>query len=366
MTAPWAQNDEVIGFRFERHLAGTYGPLYGALAVGTSLVPERRTGAFEPPSSSTPQTRCNDPQDFAPSTPASRLIPVSETEFWWASPAPWRGDKPGAFAIRFERDAGGADPIDIGPPYEPWRRTGEFEFASIDFVPNEDEPVFTFSNDLGAQDYALQINGSYVFGGSYHGGESIETETVRVDGEAVDPTLAHYGASLEIDRRSTVEYGPDQLLGVNFALTVSQGAFLSEATDFTSTEAFASGIFPHMEIASADFTQALLYDGKEVTIVDVAEPGRHDLSTQADVTLRDPQKGYVIRTVSSAPIGVLDDYKTTYVQRNATRSKLYFQLNSTAGEELGHFSVSRNTVFGKTRRGASGNFDDRLPPCIDR
>ncbi|MEJ2036635.1 MAG: hypothetical protein P8X69_11510, partial [Maritimibacter sp.] len=127
-----------------------------------------------------------------------RLVPDGAQAFYIMA----QTDDGRVLAHRFVRNVGGTDATNAGPPYEPWRYVGTRELASMDAAPTA--PIFTYSDDTGAQDYALQFTDSLQFGGSYHGGERLLAQSVTVDGIPVDPAVAESGRQIAVRRRSIV------------------------------------------------------------------------------------------------------------------------------------------------------------------
>jgi len=265
----------------------------------------------------------------------SRLWNDSADKLWIVTPSPWGT----ALAYRFNRNVGGSGGTDLGSPWEPFRRTGVFEVATVEEMPNELSTAFIYGNDTGSFDYAMQLGaGAFAFGGSYHGGETVVSETWRADGSVIDPAEDAEGNTFRLTRETLVDYGSGNTMTVNYDLTIGPSGVLTEAVSFTSAAPFASGQFPGMEIAESVFTRAIV--GETTTNL---VSGKNTLSG-GDVTLRSPFTGHTIRVVSDA--AAHPAYAETYVQV-AGRSKLYFRLNSTAGAALGTRASSRTITFGK-------------------
>lgn len=269
-----------------------------------------------------------------------RLVPVSADEFYIVGPAPWGG----ALAHRIRRNLGGSGAQDVGSPWQIWRRTGTRELATIAGDPAS--PAFTISDDIGAFDYAMQEGtGSFRFGGSFHGGETVNTGGVFADGAVINPTVARRAGRFELRHTSTINYGGGRTMAVTYNLTFNPNGTLTESGAFNSSAAFASGQFPHMEIGQALFSRA----EANGAMSDVSVTGDTALATAGDVTLYSPTTGHSIRTQSDAPAVLGASYNSTFVTRMSSpaRSKLYYRRNSTAGGSLGSYSVSRTTSFAK-------------------
>lgn len=271
-----------------------------------------------------------------------RIIPVSADEFYIVTRSSWGT----ALAHRIRRGVGGSAGSDVGTPWGVWRRAGTRELES--FANDPASPLFTFSDDTGSFDYAMQEGvGSFRFGGSYHGGETNNTGGLIINGAAGDHTIAQTASSIAITRTSTIDYGGGRTMAVTYSLTFNRDGTLTEASTYNSSAAFASGQMAHMEIGQALFTRAragtTMYDVSDAATSDVTLTG-----APGDVTLFSPSTGHAIRCQSDAPTVLGANYNSTYISRTAAvRSKLYYRRSSTAGGPLGSYSVARTITFSK-------------------
>lgn len=83
-------------------------------------------------------------------------------------------------------------------------RVGPPRSASVANNPKTDAPLAVYADDVGAFNYAITMpDGKWA--GSYHGGERVNTMTVKVDGNVVDPTTSTVtGTSFRQDYNSSV------------------------------------------------------------------------------------------------------------------------------------------------------------------
>jgi hypothetical protein len=246
----------------------------------------------------------------------------------------------GALATRMQRNLGDVVGTSVGPPYQVYRDTADFELLTTASDPAS--PVSTFSSDTGAQDYAMQESSTLLAGGSFHGGETVVSEIWTVNGQVVDPTTGPFnGRTIKLTRTSLVTYTAGKTMNVTYTITFNSDGSIADTVVLTSTAAFASTQAVPMKIASTAFTQA--YTGGVWYDTSVAQD--HLLGTANDVTLRDPTTGRTMRVVTDAP--QQSGYSSTFVRVDVNRAKLYFMFASTAGAALGTRTVNRTITYGK-------------------
>lgn len=245
----------------------------------------------------------------------------------------------GAVAVRAQRNLGDIAGTSIGPPWQPYRLTGDFQLATVESDPAS--PVGTFSSDTGAQDYAMQESSTNLAGGSFHGGETVISEVWTVNGIIVDPTLGPFhGRQIKLTRTSLVTYTAGKTMNVSYTITFNSDGSISDTSVLTSTAAFASTQDVPMKIGSTAFTQAYANS----TWFDTSVAQDHALGTANDVILRDPTSGRTMHVVTDAP--QQSGYSSTFVRVDVNRAKLYFAFASTAGGALGTRTVNRAIVYG--------------------
>jgi hypothetical protein len=266
----------------------------------------------------------------------ARVVPSTANRAYVLTASPWGT----ALVYRFERNIGGADSTDCGPPYQPWRRTGTFEVATINSDPTV--PTYTFGADIGAFDYNVQRSAPlFINGLSYHGCEVVNSETITLSGAAIDFLSPLTGTNFRIQHSSTGTFSDASTVAVTYSLQAT-GTGLVEATSLSSTAAMAGTTNPNMDIGANDFTQAIV---NGVT-TDITASGDYIFAKAQTVTLRSPSTGYTITDSSSCP--TLPVYAQTQVTRiDGTRSKIYFRSGSTSGLPLGTISCGRSIVYGK-------------------
>jgi hypothetical protein len=246
----------------------------------------------------------------------------------------------GAIATRMQRNLGDVAGTSVGPPYQVYRDTGDFEILTAESDPAS--PVSTFSDDTGAQDYAMQESSTLLAGGSFHGGETVISEVWTVNGAVVDPSTGPFhGTVIKLTRTSLVTYTAGKTMNVTYTIIFNPSGTVTDTTVLTSTAAFAGTQAVPMKIASTAFTQAYANS----TWYDTSVAQDHALGTANDVTLRDPSTGRTMRVVTDAP--QQSGYSNTMVRVDVNRAKLYFWFASTAGAALGTRTVSRTITYGK-------------------
>ena len=95
---------------------------------------------------------------------------------------------------------------DAGTAHQNWRK-GPMQMVDVVGSDSTLGGWRYIAQSNGAQDYALKISGSPdVFGGSYHGGETINEQALYVDGVPFDPTTTVSFSKLEIISNSNVNW----------------------------------------------------------------------------------------------------------------------------------------------------------------
>jgi hypothetical protein len=149
-----------------------------------------------------------------------RIVPDGADRFFVVA----RNDRGTAFAHRFLRNAGGSGATDAGAPWGNWRYTGTAEMAGFASDPaaafgaTPPAGTFVYSDDLGAQDYALQASAAGKWMGSYHGGATPTSEAVRLDGRPASPQLAAAGQGVTVSHAVAASVGG---VAVTLALDVA-------------------------------------------------------------------------------------------------------------------------------------------------
>lgn len=271
-----------------------------------------------------------------------RMVPNNANSFYVMA----SNDRGTAFAYQFIRNVGGNAATDTGTNYQPWRKSSVLEFASINNNPLVDTPIRTWCSDTGAFNYAVSMpNG--LWAGSYHGGEVVNTMTVKLNGATVDPTVSTAtGTSFRLDYTSTVTSG-GATYNVDFTHVLNaDGSDTQTVNSLTSTASFgrwyigmmiASGAYPE-GWATISGTQY-----KVPVLVGTSTYGRTYLQKAGTVRLFQPATGNTIRSVSNAPS--LGAYRRTSIVRDTglNRSKLYMEFNT--GVPSGITAVSWTTYY---------------------
>lgn len=294
--------------------------------------------------------------------PIQQKIVVDTADSFYVVASNLRGT---AFAHYFIRNVGGSAGTDTGAPYQPWRYSGTAEIASFATSPT-DAGRLTYSNDIGAFDYAFQASGKYM--GNYHGGEVINTETIKIDGVDVSATVnSAIGKRFELSHTSTITSGTN-IVTTTLSVTVNgDGSLNFEAGPITSAQSFTQ-VFVGMIIGTGLFDEIAvrLQGGSNDIAVPVAN-GTTYLGNVTGFTMRSAANGRKI-AVTSNVIGNAK-YRRTKIVRDdlLNRSKFYYEYTTGA---LGTLSaISWTMDFQTGAAGATGfaanlltnpNFDTNL------
>jgi hypothetical protein len=257
-----------------------------------------------------------------------RIVPDTSNSFYVMASTP-RGV---ALAYHFIRNAGGSSGTDVGTPWQPWRLSGVFEFSGIGRNPLTDTPLYTWVDDTGAQNYAVQLGAK--FAGSYHGGETTSAQTVKLDGVNADPTLASaIGKSVAIAHTSTVTDGTNSYT-VDFSLTVNTDGSVTSTMNSIASAATFGKWYVGMVIAAQAYDEAWVNFSGALTGTQYKVPvsvgtqtyGRTYLAAADTVKMRKSSDGRIIRVVSNAPS--ISGYRRTSIVRDTglNRSKLYYEF----------------------------------------
>lgn len=258
-----------------------------------------------------------------------RIAPDTASSFYLIA----RSDRGTAFAHHFVRNLGGSDSVDTGAPYAPWRYIGTAELPAFDSSPT-DAGRFVYSDDTGAQDYALQFTANGKYGGSYHGGEALTAEAVRLDGVAVDPAQAASGSQFSLFHSSTVTSGGNSYT-MEFTVTVrsSDGALAFHCATSASAASFST-VFMGMVIGSGAYDEASIrLSGGSQDMALPVQVGTTYIGNAFSVRMRRTDNGRAIRTVANIP--GQPNFRRTKIVRTGGRSKLYFEgTNGTLGTKV--------------------------------
>lgn len=269
--------------------------------------------------------------------PQANLLPIDANQFWVRAPSGWGT----AVAYRFERNLG-TTVTSIGSPWAPWRRTGEVEIATIESDPAS--PLFVYSDEDGAQDYAVQRGTIFIYGGSFHGGESIVSQSLLGDGKSLNPTVPARFSAFRLERSTLITWSDATTMSVDHSVEIEPGGVVTESTSFASASAFATQ-YLQMEMPQALFSE-IIVDGVTTTTTTGAEYTLTSGGSPAgDFTFRSPTTGHTVRVQSNAP--AVAGYQRTWVSRAGVGNKLYMQKASTSGAAFGSRSCGRTITFGK-------------------
>jgi hypothetical protein len=245
-----------------------------------------------------------------------------------------------AFAYHFIRNVGGNSATDLAGSWPNWRYAGCAEFLSSSMSPTA-TPLRTFSNDIGAQDYAFVLPTSAgKFAGSYHGvgvGGSLTAESLTIDGRAFAPASGDaIGSQIVLTHSVSITDGASTVTVTGFKVTIdASGIFFDPGT--VSSTAVLSTAFIGMGIATGTFdegTFTLASGGTEYKVpisVGATTYGRTYLQKADMVSLRRTSDGATVRFTANAP--PIAGHRRTSVVRDATlgRSKFYFDFGSADG-----------------------------------
>jgi hypothetical protein len=241
-----------------------------------------------------------------------------------------------AFAHHFIRNVGGSGTSDVGTPWQPWRISGTAEFPSVSSNPVSDTPIYTYNNDTGAQNYAVTLP-SGKFGGSYHGGETVNAMTVAINGLAVDPTTGPYtGSRVTLAYTSTVTDGSSTYT-MDFALAVNSDGSVSQTINSISSTASFGRWFTGMAIGQGTYDEAWvnLYGttlaGTQYKVpisVGTTTYGRTYLLLSDQIVMRKSADGRRVRIASNAPAQAAYRRTSIVMEPSLTRTKLYYEMNT--------------------------------------
>jgi hypothetical protein len=245
-----------------------------------------------------------------------------------------------AFAYHFIRNVGGNSATDLAGSWPNWRYAGCAEFPSSPMPPTA-TPLRTFSNDIGAQDYAFVLPTSAgKFAGSYHGvgaGGSLTAESLTIDGRAFDPTSrGAIGSQIILTHSVSVTDGTSTVTVTGFKVTINASGIFFDPGTISSTAVLPTA-FIGMGIATGTFdegTFTLATGGgvyKAPISVGATTYGRTYLQKANMVSLRRTSDGATVRFTTNAP--TIAGYRRTSVVRDATldRSKFYFDFGNADG-----------------------------------
>lgn len=252
-----------------------------------------------------------------------RIVPDTADSFHLIA----MNDRGTAFAHHFIRNVGGSDTTDTGAPYAPWRYVGTAELPGFASAP-DDPGRFVYSEDTGAQDYAMKLSANGRYAGSYHGGEILSSEAVRMDGVAVDPVVAVSGSQFTLTHGSVVTSDDDSYqMELHVTVRSDDGSLAFHMPAMSSDASFAQ-VFNGMVIGSGAYDEARFR--LEGGATDIALPiavGTTYLANARNVILRNSANGRMVRVEGN--IASQAAFRRTKIVRSASpeRSKLYFEGN---------------------------------------
>lgn len=273
-------------------------------------------------------------QDYTFSTAAGaftqRLVPVDGNTFYIISEHATLG----AIAFRFQRNNAGDSSTpagSIGPPFEPWRHTGTYELSSISSNPAN--PLATFSEDILPQDYFMKRTTGLLLGGSYHGGEVVNSSSITKDFVPVDISVETYGIDFKIDYVSTITWASG-FATVDSSTEINANGQLINTMTFYCPYGLTEPVLGTV-IGSGDYVEAGFVWGSATGTVPLLE-GKTLLGKSTQVTLRNPTTGQKITIDSNLP--GMTSYSSTFVMRETSpsHSRVRFQFaNGTLGTRSG-------------------------------
>lgn len=229
----------------------------------------------------------------------------------------------------------------IGAPAQPWRRTDCVEIADVGASAASPIFVFTAATNTGALDYAFQNSAAgFIFGGSFHGGETTSSEQWYADGVAFTPSTTPIQADLfRLERTTLIDWGSGNTMPASYAIAFGPDGSLNETGSFSSSSAFSSQ-YVGMDIWTPNFGERR--NGASIVSTTVDSDVAGDAT---DITYRAPATGYAVRIVSNIPSATR--YQRSFTAAQKTQVKHYPQLASTAGGAFGSASYSRTISFSK-------------------
>ncbi|EJN12422.1 hypothetical protein PMI42_04216 [Bradyrhizobium sp. YR681] len=265
--------------------------------------------------------------------PAVRVVADTPNSFYVMS----QNVRGTAFAYHFIRNVGGNSATDLAGSWPNWRYAGCAEFPSS-LMPSRATPLRTFSNDIGAQDYAFVLPTSVgKFAGSYHGvgaGGSLTAESLTIDGQAFDPiSSGAIGSEIVLAHSVSITDGTSTVTVTGFKVTINASGIFFDPGTISSAAALPTA-YIGMGIATGTFdegTFTLSSGGTEYKVpisVGSTTYGRIYLQKANMVSLRRTSDGATVRFTTNAP--TISGYRRTSVVRDANldRSKFYFDFGS--------------------------------------
>lgn len=251
--------------------------------------------------------------------PAVRLVPGDANTFYLVTYANGL-----ARSVRFQRNLGGGTGNDLGGKWPEWRATGEGLLTG----PNDDPsaPAVWIANDPGAQDVVGNSGAKFI--GSFHGlgtGGGLNSETVKIDGVAVDPTAgAKSGATFELRNATTATDGTNTLIR-DLSVTINPAGGLHFKVNSISASAGIAYIYLGMGIATgAAYTEM---DVKLAAAWNSIPLGANDADARLNgtnaVRFRNPTTGHFLALTGA--LAAVAGYARAEVRKEAAnnRSKSY-------------------------------------------
>lgn len=252
-----------------------------------------------------------------------------------------------AWAHHFTRNSGGSDSTDTGGSWPIWRYVGTKELAAYGDNPVSATPLFTYSDDTGAQDYAIAAP-SGQFLGSYHGGDVISRQVMTMDGQAVDPSLADVeGRQFTIEHISApVNSGNSYSIELRVTVQAKDGNLAFAVPQLSSSITTFTKPFIGMVIGSGpdwDELHVQLYGGSATIPVPVPV-GTTWTANAWHAAMRQSGTGRVIRVKGNHPQHGF--FRRTRTVRAAARTKFYFELTGSVALS-GRYNMAWTVEFEK-------------------
>jgi hypothetical protein len=263
---------------------------------------------------------------------------VGVNEFWIKTPVSDLGDS-GAIGYQFIRASGGSGATDTGAPWDSWRRVGVYGLPSIASAHNHASRVILSSEfDLGARDYAFYSTDTSKWVGSYHGGETVDTQWSPEVGVS-QPS----DGTFRLARNTTLTDGLGNAISASLSASVLPDGRWQDTMTFVS----AAAVWGEVLVAHEIMTSASQYstDGgatfDQITVNDKIE-------VTSGVILRNPGTGHEVQITSDA--GGQSNFWRHYIRQHTglDRIKFYSEFDPATTDPLTINPVTRVSRWYKT------------------
>lgn len=208
---------------------------------------------------------------------------------------------PGFHTVRVTAPSGGTVNV-FGANYEDIRDAGRYDFTGGFVTWGGDEK---WTSGEGANDYAILDADSGLFGGSFHGGETLSEESYIVDGQEVSLQGAPIiGQQIRIRQRTEIDWGNGSLVNSDSEHSFDRDGGYRLDIAFTG-DVRSSTFYSAMHTTPESYTHVTFPDFADLA----AQPdGFHAFRRTDTIVQRDPSTSRQIRT----RVSLVDDRGNVY------------------------------------------------------